>query len=144
MCSSDPGLLELSHVTQTTSCCCCHVTAQTYRGPEEPQGHIESLQRSPTTQWHSPEAFSVFSKCFPSLIWLPKHPWSGCYQIPPTITELESLPMMAAAWLGRGWNPYSAGSLVSPHSSVSQSQPMISFFPSLPFAIVSINALRAE
>lgn len=39
VCTPDPGFLELSCVIQTLSCCCSHVTAQIYRGPEEPWGH---------------------------------------------------------------------------------------------------------
>lgn len=50
-----------------------------------------------------PRGFLVFSKCFPSLLWLPKHPRGGYYRKPSMITELESFQIMASAWLGRRW-----------------------------------------
>lgn len=55
------------------------------------------------------------------------------------ITSSDSFSMA-----GKEVDQSSLGPLVSSHCSVSQAQQIISFFPSLLFAIVSINTLRAE
>lgn len=90
-----------------------------------------------------PRGFLVFSKCFPSycgfqsiLGWM----------LPETIHDqragIASNGSFSTA--GKEVDQSFVGPLVSPHCSVSQAQQMIPFFPSLLFAIVSIDTLRAE